>query len=352
MKNRFELEETRCPLCQHNKKKTIFVGRDRQCKKKGEFRVVECETCGLLYTDPRPSQETIGYFYPLDYGPYEGFFIPQVEVFNRRKGLPASMKNELKYRILKNYYSYQALQPVTRFPGFDKLPAGMRRAVLKIFQYYFRKRYYRIPVWRESGRALDIGCGSGAYLLLLKNIGWNVVGADISDNVASEVREAGIPILTGELEKLGLEPCSFDLITMWHTLEHLPSPIESLQEIHRLLKNNGSLLIEVPNSVSIVAKVFGSNWFAWDLPRHLYHFSPVSLSRMLTRAGFRVVSIRHLSKNNLPKSIAYWLEGMENNFGIDQLEKSRFFCYLLKYCGTLLSLLHSSDMIFATARKD
>lgn len=351
MKNRFELEETRCPLCQHNKKKTKFVGRDRLCKKVGEFRVVECETCGLLYTDPRPSQETIGYFYPLDYGPYQGFFIPQVEVFNRRKGLPARIKNELKYRILKNYYSYQALQPVTRFPGFNKLPAGMRRIALKIFQYYFRKRYYRIPVWRESGKALDIGCGSGAYLLLLKNMGWNVVGADISDNVASEVREAGIPILTGELKRLKLETGSFDLIAMWHALEHLPSPLETLQEIHRLLADKGTLFIEVPNSASLVTKVFGSDWFAWDLPRHLYHFSPVSLSKMLTRAGFTVVCIRHLSKNNLLKSIAYWLEDRGIKFDIDPLESNRFLSHLMKFCGNFLAFFHTSDIIFMEARK-
>lgn len=351
MKNRYKLEETVCPLCHLDKTKRVFVGRDRLCKRRGEFQVVRCKSCGLMYTNPRPTQETMGYFYPPDYAPYQTFFVPYVEMFQSRDSLIPKIKNELKYQILQKYYSYQGLEPAFRFLAMAKLPAGIKSLILRISYFYFRKHYYRTPVWEEGGRALDLGCGSGAYLLLLKNIGWEVIGVDIGDNVAREVKEAKITIFTGELNNLQLETNSFNVITMWHVLEHLHSPMETLQEIYHLLTDNGSLFIEVPNNASIVTKIFRSNWFAWDLPRHLCHFSPLSLSRLLKRAGFKVAKIRHLSMNYVGKSTVYWLDGRGIKFDIDQLGKNKFLFYLLKFCGNVLAFFHTSDIIFIEARK-
>lgn len=351
MKNRYKLEETACPLCHLSNTNRVFIGRDRLCNREGEFQVVQCKSCGLMYTNPRPTQETMGYFYPPDYAPYQAFFVPHVEMFQRRDNLLPKIKNELKYQILKNYYSYKGLKPASRFPNFAKLPAGIKSLILRISYFYFRKNYYRIPVWEEEGRVLDLGCGSGAYLLLLKKIGWDVVGIDIDNNVARKVKEAKITIFTGKLNNLQLETDSFNVITMWHVLEHLHSPLETLQEIYRLLTDNGSLFIEVPNSASIVTKIFRSNWFAWDLPRHLNHFSPVSITKLLNRGGFKVVKVRHLSKNTGGKSAAYWLEGRGIKFDIEQLDKNRFLFYLLKFCGNVLAFFRTSDVIFLEARK-
>ncbi len=351
MRNRFKLEETACPLCNRNNTKRVFIGRDRLCKREGEFQVVQCKSCGLLYTNPRPTKETMGYFYPPDYAPYQAFLIPHVEVFQGRRGLSSKIKNELKYQVLKDYYGYQELKSPFRSPALAKLPGGIKELILKLSYSHFRRHYYRIPVWEEGGRALDLGCGSGAYLLLLRNIGWQVVGVDVGDTVAREVKEANIPIFTRDLKDLQLETSSFHVITMWHALEHLHSPLETLQEMYRLLTDNGSLFIEVPNRASIVTRIFRSNWFAWDLPRHLCHFSPLSLSTLLNRAGFKGAEIRHLSLNYVGKSIVYWLEGRGIKFDIDQLGKNRFLFYLLKLCGTVLAFFHTSDIIFVVARK-
>ena len=352
MKNRFKLEETACPLCHLNNTKRVYIGRDRLCKRKGDFQVVQCKSCGLMYTNPRPTQETMGYFYPPDYAPYQAFFAPYIEMFQSRDSLLPQIKNELKYKVLEDYYGYQELRPTSRFLGFAKLPGGIKELILKLSYSYFRRHYYRIPVWQERGRALDLGCGSGAYLLLLENIGWEVMGVDIGDNVTREVKEANIPTFTGDLKDLHLETNSFHLITMWHVLEHLPSPLESLQEIKRLLTDNGCLFIEVPNRASIVTKIFRSTWFAWDLPRHLFHFSPASITELLRRAGFNVVKIRYLFKNNVGKSMAYWLEDRGIKFDVDQLYRNKFLFYLMRSCGALLAFFRTSETIFVEARKD
>jgi len=350
--SRFKLEEALCPLCRDNKTKTIFVGRDRLCKRDGQFPVVRCETCGLTFTNPRPTQETMGYFYPDEYAPYQAFSLPYVRIYNMGETLFEKIKNELKYQVLKNYYGYHGLQPPCRFPFLVKLPRGIKKLILKLSCTYFRRNYYRIPVWKEKGKALDIGCGSGAYLLLLKKIGWDVAGVDINDNTSQEIKEAKIPVLTGKLQELKLEGNSFDLITLWHVLEHLHSPLETLQEIHRLLKDNGILLIEVPNSASALSKLFKSNWFAWDLPRHLCHLSPKSLSKLSNYAGFKISNICYLSINNLGMSAIYW---MEENIGLkydsERLKKNKFLFYFLKFCGNILAMFHASDIIYIEARK-
>ena len=351
MENRFKIEETECSLCHPSRTKEMFIGRDRLCKKEGQFRVVQCERCGLIYTNPRPTQETIGYFYPSDYAPYKAFYSPYIEIYNRKENLLSRIKNELKYHILTNYYGYQDSKPAYGFTYFVRLPQVVKKLLLRISYVYFKKHYYRIPFWHERGRALDLGCGNGAYLLLLKKIGWDAVGVDISDNVAKEVKEAKITIHTGELKELRLKTGSFNLITMWHVLEHLPKPLQILQEINRLLTDNGCLLIEIPNSASIVAKIFKSNWFALDLPRHFYHFSPHSLSKMLKRAGFEVVKTRHLCLNTFLKSMGYYLEDLKIKFDVEKANKNKIVFYFLKLCGNLLAFFRTSDIILVEARK-
>jgi 2-polyprenyl-3-methyl-5-hydroxy-6-metoxy-1,4-benzoquinol methylase len=306
----------------------------------------------MIFTNPRPTRETVGYFYPEDYAPYQALFLPNVEIYNAGVTPLERIKNELKYWVLKNYFNYQKLEPARRLPALDRLPMWGKRLISRLSYIWFRKIYYRIPVWKESGRALDLGCGNGAYLLLLKKMGWDVIGVDMNDNVSREVKEAKIPVLTGELEELKLEENSFDLITLWHVLEHLHDPLKTLKLVHRLVKDDGILFVEVPNNTSALSRLFKSNWFAWDLPRHLCHFSPTSLSKMLNQAGFEITMIRHLSKNTLGKSIAYWLESLGIECDIDRIEKKRVFSYPLKRCGILLAFFRTSDIIFVEAKKE
>jgi 2-polyprenyl-3-methyl-5-hydroxy-6-metoxy-1,4-benzoquinol methylase len=351
---KYEMEYALCPLCKVDNAILVFTGTDRLCKKKGEFQVVQCRSCGLLYTNPRPTPETIGYFYPKDYSPYQGVQLPYTKIYQERDSYWVRIKNELKYQVLKKYYNYELL-PSFRFNFFQMFPSVVKKAVLKICYIYFKRLYYRIPVWHEEGRALDIGCGSGGYLLLLKNLGWNVTGMDIGDNTVQQVRESGIKISIGELEKLKLNPGSFHVISMWHVLEHLHRPLETLQEIKNLLSDDGVLFIEIPNSAGFLAKIFATDWFAWDLPRHLYHFSPNTIRKFLAEAGFQKVSITHRQDSSFGKTIEYYLQKRKNYLPVHRvsylIEENNLIKLLLKIFAKLFASIRLGDIIFMEAKK-
>jgi SAM-dependent methyltransferase len=142
-------------------------------------------------------------------------------------------------------------------------------------------------------RLLDFGCGAGGFLMQMAKHGWDVCGIDVSEDSVRRLRdEMGIKALAGSLPHPDLIPASFDVITMWHALEHVHAPAEVLREAHRLLSPGGKLIIAVPNIDSLAFRWFQSAWFGLDLPRHLTHFAPWTLHLMLEKAGFRVHPVR------------------------------------------------------------
>jgi hypothetical protein len=123
--------------------------------------------------------------------------------------------------------------------------------------------------------------------------GWQVTGLHASLATVQHIRqEMGLCVLHGTLPHDQLRPNSFDLVTMWHSLEHVPRPFAILCEAHRLLAAGGKLLVTAPNIDSLPFRWFGHVWYALDVPRHLTHFAPWTLYLMLHRAGFRVGPIR------------------------------------------------------------
>jgi SAM-dependent methyltransferase len=135
--------------------------------------------------------------------------------------------------------------------------------------------------------------------------GWRVTGLDVSPQAVRRVRDGlGLPALLGSLPHPALGPQSFDVITMWHSLEHVHRPMAVLEEAYRLLAPGGKLVVAVPNIDSLAFRWFGAAWFALDLPRHLTHFAPWSLQQMLQNVGFRVGPIRMVPHTNWLRSSA------------------------------------------------
>jgi SAM-dependent methyltransferase len=155
-----------------------------------------------------------------------------------------------------------------------------------------------VPLYGR-GRLLDFGCGSGAFLDRMRRHGWQVTGVEVSDTVAQRARgQLGVPVLAGSLPNAELDDASYDLVTMWHSLEHVHAPLPVLCEASRLLGPGGKLVLAVPNLESAAFRWCGAAWVGLDLPRHLTHFTPHTLCLMLDRAGFEPVSIemvRHSS---------------------------------------------------------
>lgn len=141
------------------------------------------------------------------------------------------------------------------------------------------------------GKILDIGAGTGDFLLAAKKRGWEIFGAEPNSGARKLASKKGLEL---EERTSTFPDHNFDVITMWHVLEHVPNLNEQLEELHRLLKPDGLLVIAVPNFKSYDAQKYKENWAAYDVPRHLYHFSPSAVNKIFSQAGFSVTSQKGL----------------------------------------------------------
>ena len=271
------MELVACDLCQSDQSEQITRQRDLLLEvTQEEFTIVRCCQCGLIYLNPRPSKDLLGVYYPTVY-------YPPVQAKVRPLPHPEAKKFSAKMKrwALEDYYGY----PVVGQAGWFRT---VRRILLwpdKALREF--KGRHPLP-WRGEGKVLDVGCGAGGNLQSLQEQGWHVFGIEISDVAAAHARDLlHADIHTGILASAPFPPKSFDLILMSHSLEHLPSPADALSRVHSLLKDDGLLVVTVPNVNSLEYKLFGRWWFQLDPPRHFYHFDKSTLSGLLTHAGFQ-----------------------------------------------------------------
>lgn len=143
------------------------------------------------------------------------------------------------------------------------------------------------------GRLLDIGAAGGAFVLEAKQAGFDAFGVEPTPRFAEHARsELGVDVRDGRLEDLDLEPASLDVATMWHVLEHIPEPQESLRVVHDTLRPGGMLVVEVPNVQSVAAEQMRDGWTHLDPDVHVSQFAPSPLRLLLERSGFDPVEIR------------------------------------------------------------
>ncbi|KAF2080610.1 class I SAM-dependent methyltransferase [Flavobacterium sharifuzzamanii] len=140
----------------------------------------------------------------------------------------------------------------------------------------------------KKGKLLDIGAGTGDFLLTAKNDGWDTIGVEPSDRAKNIAKEKGISFVE---ETSALESNSLDVITMWHVLEHVPNLEIQIQELKRLLKPTGTLIIAVPNYKSFDAGHYETFWAAYDVPIHFWHFSKKSIQLLFERVDMKLEKI-------------------------------------------------------------
>ncbi|MBW2707726.1 MAG: class I SAM-dependent methyltransferase [Deltaproteobacteria bacterium] len=245
----------------------VLTGCDRINHLPGTYHVVRCMDCGLMRTTPRPTPETMGYYYPDHYGPYRG-----TRVNPDKKG-----NGRLSF---------------------------LRKWVKGIFPF----NTTRLPKLQPS-RVLEIGCASGAFLNKMSQKGWQVEGLEFSKTASHAARSLGFSVYTGSLETAPDPQCLFDVVVGWMVLEHLHDPVLALQKLHRWVEPNGWLVLSVPNAGSMEFKIFRDCWYALHLPNHLYHYSPDSLRKICAAGGWEIVRIfHHRTLTNLFASTGYWLQ--------------------------------------------
>lgn len=259
-------EYVSCPLGCRQEDDLVLTGRDLLTGLPGEFNVVCCKACGLMRTNPRPTQATIGYYYPDDYGPY------------RVSG---------------------GATPERKSSGF--------------FRRLFRSLHHSIVDYKTiampdmaPGRMLEVGCASGAFLRVMSDKGWHVEGIEFSSSAAKAAIDAGYPVHVGPLEHAPKPSEPVDLIVGWMVVEHLHDPVAALRKMREWVKPGGWLVISVPNAGALEFRVFGANWYALQLPNHLFHFTPATVEKLLKKSGWVVERVHHQRViNNLIASIGY-----------------------------------------------
>jgi len=236
-----------CSLCGSESADLVLAGRDRLHNLGGTFHVVRCRRCGLLYLNPRPSPDELQDYYPTDdYIPYTVAIEDEPSPFKR----------------------------LDRRFGLHK----RCRAVTAQFS--------------QPGRMLDVGCATGIFVDGMRRRGWEAYGVEINPEVAQYARQRlGLNVFTGELADAAFAEGFFDLVTLWDVLEHVSDPRQTLQEIARVLRPGGLLVLSLPSLESLEARLFGPYWIGWDLPRHLHLFPRPVLTQLLEEMGFQLTKL-------------------------------------------------------------
>jgi 2-polyprenyl-3-methyl-5-hydroxy-6-metoxy-1,4-benzoquinol methylase len=245
-----------CPVCLNPETSpTSLVGSDLLFEATSKtFRLSECSNCRCLFIDPPPNDEEIAGFYPTQYW-WSG------------SGGP-----------------------------LKKLEGAYRKMALRDHVTFIARAAH-------GTQLLDVGCGSATLLGLMKQRGFEVRGFDSSEEAAQIAKsENGVDVTVGNrLQDAGFADGSFDLVTLFHVMEHVTDPRSVLAEVRRLLKPSGRLVLQVPNIESWQFSFFGVRWYGLDVPRHVVNYSNRAMQKLLAESGFKVVRTRHFNlRDNAP----------------------------------------------------
>ncbi len=275
------IKRSDCPACNSNSIHPVLEAEDFTVSHE-KFSVWQCDNCTLRFTQNVPAENAIGRYY-------------QSSDYVSHSDTKSGLINRL-YHIVRNYTLQTKRKLVQKVTGIEK------------------------------GSLLDIGAGTGAFAFTMQQAGWQVKGLE-PDAIARQNALSNHHIQLESLDALpSLNTNTFDAITLWHVLEHVHELHNYLQTFNRILKDNGTLIIAVPNYTSYDADAYKEFWAAYDVPRHLYHFSPKSMQLLMQQHGFTVAAHKPMwfdsfyvsmlsekyktGKNNLVKAVS---TGMQSN---------------------------------------
>jgi len=238
---------THCPACNSPSISPVFTTKDYSVSGKS-FSIWVCTDCTLRFTQDIPDINSIGQYY-------------KSENYISHTNTSAGIINRL-YQVVRKRTLRQKRKLLCKITG------------------------------RKTGTLLDVGSGTGAFVSEMKHHGWTVTGLEPDEDarkVAKDIFDCELKTID---ELFQLPENAFDVITLWHVLEHVHDLRGYLQQLKKLLKQEGRLVIAVPNYTSFDASVYKEHWAAYDVPRHLYHFSPLSMKLLIDRNEMRIVKYK------------------------------------------------------------
>lgn len=301
-----------CDGCGDRRATTVLTTGDRRYRIPGRFAVVRCDGCGLARTAPMPADLSAHY--------------PEHEYYAFR--VPGSPGGRARRRVRRAY----------GLEGSGSRMAGALGAIV-------RDRLMPGLPPGPPGDILDVGCGSGAFLLALQEAGWRPQGVELSRAAVEAAHSAGLSeVRAGDLLDAGYPGGSFDVVRFWHSLEHMRSPRAQLEQARRVLRSGGRLMIGVPNFSSLLARVARGRWYYLDVPRHLWHFEPATLRPLVEGCGFQVDTVRTRSGGTALLGTIDYLRGVSG-----RLVNSRPGWYATLPLAASLDLVGRGDALELTA---
>lgn len=228
-----------CPLCDSGEKGEFLKCKDHFVS--GEtFTLSRCKSCGFCYTDPRPDPESSSRYYESD-----------------------------------------------KYVSHSKTSKGITNSLFHLARKFTLRSKRRIVSRYSSGKTiLDYGCGTGEFLSSMKESAWFARGIEPNQTARDHAREKYGLEVYDQSGMEGIPNESLDAITLWHVLEHIYPLKDRIDSFHSKLKKDGTLIVAVPNMNSYDARRYGKFWAAYDVPRHIYHFVPETITRLMSESGF------------------------------------------------------------------
>jgi 2-polyprenyl-3-methyl-5-hydroxy-6-metoxy-1,4-benzoquinol methylase len=237
------IHHTSCPVCGYTSIKEVLVVKDHSVSHES-FQVMECDQCTLRFTQNIPDAASIAPYYKSE---------DYISHTNTSKGLINQLYQTVRKRTM----------------------VGKRKLVQN-------------ATGRYQGSLLDVGSGVGTFVHEMKSNGWQVTGLEPDADARQVAKQLYGVELSDTAQLYQLAPGSFDAITLWHVMEHVHELDRYVAQLKTLLKDKGKLFIAVPNYTSNDAGVYKEFWAAYDVPRHLYHFSPKSVKTLVEKHGMRI----------------------------------------------------------------
>ncbi len=287
-----------CPLCGYNDCRNVFTCTDYFVSDK-KFNIVSCNNCGLRITQNNLNESELDtYYHSVNY----------ISHSNTRKGATNRIYHIARKWMLKK-----------------------------------KRKWIEKHISGSEKNLLDVGCGTGYFAAYMQKHGWSVLGVEKNDATRAFISkkfEFKVESSVRDIDKNS----QFNVITLWHVLEHLSDLNNAMQPFSRLLTRQGTLFIAVPNYTSVDAAKYRNHWVAYDVPRHLWHFAPAQMQRLAEKHGFQVTAIKPLHLDGFYISILsekykgssiYFIKGFLSGLNtwlkaLANIEKSSSLLYVLE----------------------